>query len=121
MNIHVGNLSRETAEADLRQAFEVFGKVSRANIITDRSTNQSKGFGFVEMADASEAQAAISGMAGKDLKGHALSVSEARGNSEAGIRRENGSSSDRNATHNSKKDSPESAAGTKDEPDEPVV
>lgn len=78
MNIFVGNLSRETAEADLRQAFEAFGQVTRATVIIDKMTNQSKGFGFVEMSSKEEAEAAISGMSGKELHGRTLNVSEAR-------------------------------------------
>jgi len=78
MNIFVGNLSRETAEADLRQAFEAFGQVTRATVIIDKMTNQSKGFGFVEMSSKEEADAAISGMSGKELHGRTLNVSEAR-------------------------------------------
>ncbi len=78
MNIFVGNLSRETAEADLRQAFEAFGQVTRATVIIDKMTSQSKGFGFVEMSSKEEADAAISGMSGKELHGRTLNVSEAR-------------------------------------------
>jgi len=78
VNIFVGNLSRETAEADLRQSFEAFGQVTRATIITDKFTSESKGFGFIEMATKSEADAAISGMSGKELHGRTLNVSEAR-------------------------------------------
>lgn len=78
MNIYVGNLSRETAEQDLRQAFEAFGQVTKAAIITDKFTGEPKGFGFVEMSSKSEAQAAISGMSGKELHGRTLNVSEAR-------------------------------------------
>ncbi len=78
MNIFVGNLSRETADADLRQAFEGFGSVSKAVVITDKFTSESKGFGFVEMDNKTEAEAAISGMGGKELHGRSLNVSEAR-------------------------------------------
>ncbi len=78
MNIFVGNLSRETADADLRQAFEAFGAVSKATVITDKFTSESKGFGFVEMDNKTEAEAAISGMMGKELHGRTLNVSEAR-------------------------------------------
>jgi cold-inducible RNA-binding protein len=89
MNIFVGNLSRETAEADLRQQFEAFGQVTKVAIITDKFTSESKGFGFVEMANKSEADAAISGMSGKELHGRTLNVSEARPRPEGG-RREGG-------------------------------
>ena len=78
MNIYVGNLSYDTAENELRQAFEAFGQVTKARIITDKMTNTSKGFGFVDMANQSEAEAALSGMSGKEMKGRVLKVSEAR-------------------------------------------
>ena len=78
MNIYVGNLPREATEEDLRKAFEAFGQVTSAKIITDKFTGDSKGFGFVEMSNSSEAQAAISGLDGKDLKGSNLRVNEAR-------------------------------------------
>mgnify|MGYP001199792705 CR=1 FL=1 len=84
MNIFVGNLSRETAEADLRQQFEAFGQVTKVAIITDKFTSESKGFGFVEMANKSEADAAISGMSGKELHGRTVNVSEARPRPEGG-------------------------------------
>jgi len=78
MNIYVGNLSRETTEDDLRQAFEAFGQVESASVIKDRFTGESRGFGFVEMPSKDEAQAAITGMNGKDLMGRALNANEAR-------------------------------------------
>jgi RNA recognition motif-containing protein len=78
MNIYVGNLPREATEDDLRQAFEAFGEVTSAKIITDKFTGDPRGFGFVEMSNSSEAQAAISGLDGKDLKGRTLRVNEAR-------------------------------------------
>jgi RNA recognition motif-containing protein len=78
MNIYVGNLPREANEEDLRKAFESFGEITSAKIITDRFTGDSRGFGFVEMSNNSEAQAAISGLDGKDLKGRSLKVNEAR-------------------------------------------
>ncbi len=68
MNIYVGNLSRETTEKDLREAFEVFGDVGSVKIIMDKYTGRSRGFGFVEMASDEEAKAAIEGMNGKDLR-----------------------------------------------------
>lgn len=88
MNIYVGNLSREVTEDDLRQAFEAFGQITSVNIIKDKFSGQSRGFGFVEMPGRAEAQAAIAGMNGKELKGRTLSVNEARPQSE---RREGGS------------------------------
>jgi RNA recognition motif-containing protein len=84
MNIYVGNLSREVTEEELRQAFETFGQVTSVNIIKDRYSGESRGFGFVEMAMKSEAQAAISGLNGTSLGERTLSVSEARPRSEGG-------------------------------------
>jgi len=78
MNIYVGNLSREASEEDLRQAFEAFGRVESANLIKDKFSGESKGFGFVEMPSKAEAQAAIDGLNGKELKGRNLVVNEAR-------------------------------------------
>jgi RNA recognition motif-containing protein len=78
MNIYVGNLSHEVTEQELRKTFEVFGQVSSINIIKDRYSGRSRGFGFVEMAATAEAQAAIRGLNGKELKGQAMTVNEAR-------------------------------------------
>jgi RNA recognition motif-containing protein len=78
MNIYIGNLSYDVTEADLREAFEPFGAVASINVIKDNVSGQSKGFGFVEMPSTTEAQAAIAGLNGKDLKGRALNVNEAR-------------------------------------------
>ena len=78
MNIYVGNLSRDVTEDDLRQAFEAFGEVSSVNIIKDRFSGESRGFGFVEMPTKTEADTAITGMNGQDLKGRAVDVNEAR-------------------------------------------
>ena len=84
MNIYVGNLSRETTEDELRQAFEAFGQVTSVNVIKDRYSGESRGFGFVEMATKSEAQAAINGVNGTTLGERTLSVNEARPRSEGG-------------------------------------
>jgi RNA recognition motif-containing protein len=84
MNIYVGNLSHETTEENLKEAFEVFGEVSTVKVIKDNYTGRSKGFGFVEMPAKVEAQAAIEGLNGKDLKGRSLNVNEARPRSEGG-------------------------------------
>ena len=84
MEIYVGNLSFETTDSSLRSAFERFGTVSRASVISDRETNRSRGFGFVTMDDATEAQAAISGLNGRDLDGREIKVNEARGKSGGG-------------------------------------
>jgi RNA recognition motif-containing protein len=78
MNIYVGNLSYDVNDDDLRRAFEAFGRVDTVNIIQDRYSGMSKGFAFVEMAEKTEAQAAIAGLNGKDLKGRTLNVNEAR-------------------------------------------
>jgi len=78
MNIYCGNLSWNTTEESLRAAFEAFGEVSSVTIIKDRDTGQSRGFGFVEMPNDSEGQAAISGMNGSDLDGRPLKVDQAR-------------------------------------------
>jgi RNA recognition motif-containing protein len=87
MNIYVGNLAREITEDELRKAFEAFGQVTSVNIIKDRYSGESRGFGFVEMAAKSEAQAAITGLNGTSLKERTLSVSEARPRPEGGGRR----------------------------------
>ncbi len=78
MNIYVGNLTYDVTEADLRAAFEAFGAVASVRLIKDQLSGQSKGFGFVEMASTSEAQAAINALHGKDLLGRTLNVNEAR-------------------------------------------
>ena len=78
MNIYVGNLSREATEDDLKQAFEAFGKVDTAAIIKDKVSGESKGFGFIEMPELAEAQAAMTELNGKDLKGRAMTVNEAK-------------------------------------------
>ncbi len=78
MNIYVGSLSREVTEEDLRQAFEAFGQVTSATVIKDKFSGEPRGFGFVEMPAKAEAQAAISGLDGKELKGRAIRVNEAR-------------------------------------------
>jgi RNA recognition motif-containing protein len=78
VNIYVGNLPREANETDLQEAFQPFGQVTSVTIIKDKFSGESRGFGFVEMPSKAEAQAAITGMEGKELKGRTLSVNEAR-------------------------------------------
>ena len=78
MNIYVGNLSREVTKDDLLEAFEEFGQVESVKIITDRVSGESRGFGFVEMPAEAEAQSAINGLNGEELKGGTLNVNEAR-------------------------------------------
>jgi len=83
MNIYVGNLSFEVTEDDLRQTFEPFWEVTSAKIITDRASGAPRGFGFVEMPTKAEAEAAIAGLNGTELKGRTLTVNEARPRSES--------------------------------------
>ena len=83
MNIYVGNLSYEVTEEDLRLALEQFGQVESVTIIKDKHSGQSKGFGFVEMASKAEGQSVIDGLNGKELKGRALNVNEARPRTES--------------------------------------
>src|SRR5947207_2272112 len=76
--IYVGNLSFQTTEADLNQMFSEVGQVESVQIITDRDTGRSKGFGFVEMSDDAAATKAIERFNGKEVNGRALTVNEAR-------------------------------------------
>ena len=78
MNIFVGNLAFSATDHDLRQLFEPYGAVDTVNIITDRDTGRSRGFGFVEMPNSTEAQAAIEALHGTALGGRPLTVNEAR-------------------------------------------
>lgn len=78
MNIYVGNLLRSLSESELKEVFQAYGTVQSASIIKDKITGDSRGFGFVEMPNKDEAQKAISGLNGKDLKGRSLTVNEAR-------------------------------------------
>jgi RNA recognition motif-containing protein len=82
--IFVGNFSFSTTEADLRQWFSQYGAVDSATVVTDRDTGRSRGFGFVEMPNNSEAEAAIAALNGKDSGGRALTVNEARPQAERG-------------------------------------
>jgi len=76
--LFVGNLSFNTTENDLNDAFAAFGTVTEANLMMDRSTNRPRGFGFVTMSTAEEAQKAIDGLNGKELDGRAITVNIAR-------------------------------------------
>jgi len=78
MNIYVGNLSYDCSDADLKAAFEAFGQVTSAQVIKDKFSGESRGFGFVEMANKEEAEKAIAELNGTELKGRALNVNEAR-------------------------------------------
>jgi cold-inducible RNA-binding protein len=94
--LFVGNLSFDTTENDLQDAFAAFGTVTETNLMMDRMTNRPRGFGFVTMSSADEAQKAIDGMNGKDMGGRALTVNVARPREErpagGGGRREFGGS-----------------------------
>jgi RNA recognition motif-containing protein len=76
--LYVGNLPYSVTDSDLQQLFEAYGAVQSAQVIMDRDTGRSKGFGFVEMGSDAEAQAAIAGLNGKDSGGRSLTVNEAR-------------------------------------------
>ncbi|HZE99867.1 MAG TPA: RNA-binding protein [Planctomycetota bacterium] len=82
MNIYVGNLSYEATEDDVRAAFEAHGTVSSVSIIMDKMTGRSRGFGFVEMPDAGQGQAAISALNLQEVRGRAMTVNEAKPKSE---------------------------------------
>ena len=77
-NLFVGNLNFQTTESDLRDLFEPFGEIVRIQVMTDRDTGRSRGFGFVEMADDAAAAQAIEALNGKEVDGRALNVNEAR-------------------------------------------
>jgi RNA recognition motif-containing protein len=76
--LYVGNLSYDVDSSGLQQMFEPFGSVQSAQVITDRDTGRSKGFGFVEMGNDQEAQAAISALGGRQVGGRSLTVNEAK-------------------------------------------
>lgn len=78
MNIYVGNLPYSTNETELKELFAEYGEVTSANVISDKYTGQSKGFGFVEMPQENQAREAIAQLNGKDMKGRSLTVNEAR-------------------------------------------
>ncbi len=85
--LFVGNLSFETTENDLQDAFAAFGTVTEANLMMDRTTNRPRGFGFVTMSTPEDAQKAIDGLNGKELGGRALTVNVARPREERPRRR----------------------------------
>ena len=88
--LYVGNLSYDTNDGALQQLFEAYGSVQSAQIVMDRDTGRSKGFGFVEMSSDQEAQAAITGLNGKEFNGRALTVNEARPREDRGGGRSGG-------------------------------
>ena len=77
-NLYVGNLPHSTTEAELRQVFEAHGAVEKVSLVTDRETGRSRGFAFVEMTDASEADKAIAALNGTQLGGRALTINQAK-------------------------------------------
>ncbi len=77
-NIYVGNLSFDVSDAQLQEAFGAHGTVNKANVVTDRETGRSRGFGFVEMANDEEGKAAIEALNGSDLGGRAITVNVAK-------------------------------------------
>jgi len=81
-NLYVGNLPHSTTEAELRNLFEAHGAVEKITLVTDRDTGRSRGFGFVEMSNASEADKAIAALNGTDLGGRTLTVNQAKPKSE---------------------------------------
>ena len=84
MNIYVANLNYKIQDETLRELFEEFGEVSSAKVISDRETGQSRGFGFVEMSDESEALSAIEELDGAEVQGRAIKVNKARPRGEGG-------------------------------------
>jgi cold-inducible RNA-binding protein len=82
--LFVGNLSSEVTQVDIRAAFAAYGQVSAADIVIDRSSDTSRGFGFVEMTSHEDAMAAMQGLDGTELKGRRINVSRARPRSEGG-------------------------------------
>ena len=92
MNVYVGNLAYQVTDDDLKAAFESYGEVSSASVIKDKFTNESKGFGFVDMPRQADAETAIKELNGTDLKGRTLTVNQARPRGD-GPRRNEGSRS----------------------------
>ena len=84
MKIYVGNLPYTATDQDLQEKFEAFGQVDSATVVMDRETGRSKGFGFVEMGEKAEADAAITALNGQDMMGRALRVNEARPRTDRG-------------------------------------
>ena len=84
MNIYVGNLSSDVTDEAIREAFGSFGQVTSARVIKDKYSGQSRGFGFVEMTEQVQAQAAIKSLNGRDLLGKEMSVNEARPRADQG-------------------------------------
>ncbi|MHC4322116.1 MAG: RNA recognition motif domain-containing protein [Planctomycetota bacterium] len=87
MEIYVGSLPYSVTEDDLKEAFTPFGEVSSVRLVTDKFSGKSKGFGFVEMPDSSEADAAIAALNGNDFKGRDIKVNQAKPKEERPQRR----------------------------------
>jgi cold-inducible RNA-binding protein len=77
-NLYVGNLPHSTTESELRTVFQAYGEVEKVSIVTDRETGRARGFGFVEMANAGEAEKAIAALNGTELGGRTLTINEAK-------------------------------------------
>jgi RNA recognition motif-containing protein len=86
MNLYVGNLVFDVTEDDLKKLFEPFGQVTEVRMIMDKFTGKTKGFGFVEMPSKEEAEKAIAELNGKDMKGRAMTVNEAKPKTDRGGR-----------------------------------
>jgi len=84
MNIYVGNLLFDVTESDLKALFEPFGQVTEIRLVMDKFSGKSKGFGFIEMPSKEEAEKAIEGLNGKDMKGRAMTVNEAKPKTDRG-------------------------------------
>jgi len=102
MNIYAGNLSYSVTDEDLKEIFGAFGEVSRANVISDRETGKSKGFGFVEMPSEAEAQAAITALNDKEVGGRRLKVNQARPREDGGGSRGGGGGGSRGGSGGSR-------------------
>jgi RNA recognition motif-containing protein len=84
MKLYVGNLSKQVTDAQLNELALPYGSLTSANVATDRGSGESKGFGFIEYTDAAHAQAAITGLDGREVNGQALKVNEAKPRKDAG-------------------------------------
>ncbi len=102
MKIYVGNLDLNLTEADLRSMFEPFGTLDSVALVTDRDTGRSRGFGFVEMGNNAEANAAMTSLNGKEVGGRALTVNEARPKAGGDFRRSGGRGDQRGRQRNSR-------------------
>ncbi len=90
MNLYVGNLSYQTTEDELREAFQAFGQIDSVSLVKDKFSGESRGFAFIEMPTQAEAQAAMAALNGRELRGQSLKVNEARPRTGGGDRRGGG-------------------------------